>query len=187
MTNHRAKGAAKYAAIGAQAFVLLLAALTASPVAAAEPVPAGHPPSVAFLGVRFINDNEGLEPTTDAERNRLAMLEKQVTSRMAASGKFTIVPVTPEVKAQLASSQPLGECGGCEVAAGNQLGAEQVAWVTVQKVSNLILNINLYMADVATDKMTFLKSVDVRGNTDETWSRSMKFLLDRYLLGKQAR
>ena len=187
MTSHRAKNVAEYAAAGGRAFVLLLAVLTAGHVAAAEPAPEGHPTSVAFLGVRFINDNEGLEPTTDAERNRIALLEKQVTSRMDASGKFTIVPVTPEIKAQLASSQPVGGCGGCEMVAGKQLGAEQVAWVTVQKVSNLILNINLYMADVATNKMTFLKSVDVRGNTDETWSRSMTFLLDRYLLGKQAR
>ncbi len=73
MTYHRAKGAAKYAAVGAQAFLLLLAALSAGPVAAAEPVPAGHPPSVAFLGVRFMNDNASLEPTTDARRaNRSA-------------------------------------------------------------------------------------------------------------------
>jgi outer membrane protein OmpA-like peptidoglycan-associated protein len=28
------------------------------------------------------------------------------------------------------------------------------------------------LADVANDKMTFIKSVDVRGNTDESWSRA---------------
>ena len=61
-----------------------------------------------------------------------------------------------------------------------------MAWVTVQKVSNLILNINVYMADVANDKMTFIKSVDVRGNTDESWSRSMTYLLNNYLLSKKS-
>ena len=58
--------------------------------------------------------------------------------------------------------------------------------MTVQKVSNLILNINVYMADVANDKMTFIKSVDVRGNTDESWSRSMTYLLNNYLLAKKS-
>ena len=61
-----------------------------------------------------------------------------------------------------------------------------MAWVTVQKVSNLILNINVYMADVANDKMTFIKSVDVRGNTDKSWTRSMTYLLDNYLLSKKS-
>jgi hypothetical protein len=142
-------------------------------------------PSVAFLGVRLINDNEGLDPTNDAERNRVAALEKQFTSALADSGKYTIVPVPDDVRVQIAKGQPIGECGGCDVAFGKQLGAERIAWVTVQKVSNLILNMNVYMADVATDKMTYIKSVDMRGNTDESWLRSMKYLLDNYLLAKQ--
>jgi hypothetical protein len=32
--------------------------------------------------------------------------------------------------------------------------------------------------------MTYIKSVDIRGNTDESRSRSMKYLLDNYLLSK---
>ena len=28
--------------------------------------------------------------------------------------------------------------------------------------------------------MTFVKSVDIRGNTDKSWSRSLKYLLDNY-------
>jgi hypothetical protein len=150
--------------------------------AVAEP----NPVRVAFLGVRLQNDNEGLEPTTDAERNRIAMLGKQFTSALADSGKYTITPLTDDVRAQIASGQPIGQCGGCEATLGKQLGADRVAWVTVQKVSNLILNINVYIADVANDKMTFIKSVDVRGNTDESWSRSMTYLLNNYLLSKKS-
>lgn len=141
-------------------------------------------PSVAFLGVRFINDNKKLDPTSDAERNRIAKLEKQFTTVLSASGKYSIVPTPDTVKAEIARGQPVGACGGCDVAFGKRLGAERVAWVTVQKISNLILNMNVYMADVATDKMTYIKSVDIRGNTDESWSRSMTYLLDNYFLNK---
>ena len=35
------------------------------------------------------------------------------------------------------------------------------------KVSDLILNLNVYMADIADRKLTFVHSVDIRGNTDE--------------------
>ena len=54
--------------------------------------------------------------------------------------------------------------------------------MTVQKVSNLILNMNLYVADPQTGKQTFMKSVDMRGNTDESWSRAMSYLLRNRLL-----
>ena len=46
----------------------------------------------------------------------------------------------------------------------------------------MILNLNVYMANVSSKKMTFVHSVDIRGNTDESWTRSLKYLLDNYLL-----
>jgi hypothetical protein len=52
----------------------------------------------------------------------------------------------------------------------------------VQKVSDLILNINVYMADVAAGKLVFVHSVDIRGNTDESWTRGITYLVKNYLL-----
>jgi hypothetical protein len=49
---------------------------------------------------------------------------------------------------------------------------------TVQKVSNLILNINVYMEDVQTG------SVDIRGNTDESWRHGLDYMLRHYLFGE---
>lgn len=48
-------------------------------------------------------------------------------------------------------------------------------------LSNLILNINVYMEDTATGKMEFVKSVDIRGNNDESWRRGLDYLLRYYL------
>jgi hypothetical protein len=55
----------------------------------------------------------------------------------------------------------------------------------VQKVSDLILNINVYMADVAAGKLAFVHSVDIRGNTDESWTRGVTYLVKNYLLADQ--
>ena len=44
------------------------------------------------------------------------------------------------------------------------------------------MNMNVYMADVVSEKMTFVHSVDIRGNTDESWTRSLNYLLDNYFL-----
>jgi hypothetical protein len=144
------------------------------------------PARLAFLGVRIQNDNEGLEPTTDAERNRMASIGKQFTSALAASGNYEIVPLTPEVQSKLASGQAVGHCGGCESDYGKALNADRVAWITVQKVSNLILNMNVYVVDPQAQKYVFIKSVDIRGNTDESWSRSLKYLLDNYFFEQKS-
>ena len=52
----------------------------------------------------------------------------------------------------------------------------------MQKVSNLILNINVYMEDAESGKMKFARSIDIRGNTDESWSRAASYLLRNRLL-----
>ena len=68
------------------------------------------------------------------------------------------------------------------VEAVDNSGANWAAWGTVQKVSNLILNINVYMEDAESGKMKFARSVDIRGNTDESWRRGLDYLLRNYLL-----
>ena len=55
-----------------------------------------------------------------------------------------------------------------------------VGWV--QKVSNLILNINLYLRNAATGDVLVLGSVDIRGNTDESWRRGTEYLLKHRIL-----
>ena len=158
------------------ALMLLAAAASLQQTRAAEP------PTVAFLGVQFINDNEGFEPTTDAERARIATIAELFKSQLTASGRYAFVDVPADVKARIAAGQPVGECAGCEIEFGKELDADRVAWITVQKVSNLILNLNVYMADVDTGQMTFLRSVDIRGNTDRSWTRGLTYLVENSLL-----
>ena len=61
---------------------------------------------------------------------------------------------------------------------GRAVGAGLVAYGWVQKVSNLILNINLVIADVSTGRQVRADSVDIRSNTDESWQRGLRYLLD---------
>jgi hypothetical protein len=44
--------------------------------------------------------------------------------------------------------------------------------------SNLILNINVEVRNVATGGTVYAKSVDMRGNTDEAWLRGARRLVD---------
>ena len=51
----------------------------------------------------------------------------------------------------------------------------------VQKVSNLILNMNIVVRDAKTGQIILSKSVDMRGNTKESWSRALDWLVNRPL------
>ena len=162
------------------ASVFIVALLTLGFFAA--PALAADPPSLAFLGVHFQNDNESLEPTSDGERARLVRTGEDFTQRLSASGRFKIVPTSDAVQAKIASGQAVGECGGCEIDYGRALDTNFVAWIRIQKVSNLILNMNVFIADVKSGRTVLTKSVDLRGNTDDSWSRSLKYLVKNSVL-----
>jgi hypothetical protein len=75
----------------------------------------------------------------------------------------------------------ISNCNGCERDFAIKAGADRAAWSTVQKVSNLILNIDVYIEDARQKKMEFPKSVDIRGNIDESWRHGLDYMLRHYL------
>ena len=174
---------APLAALGAL-LMLVFCVVGERPAAAASP-PFNSVKTVAFLGVQFLNDHEDLEPTTAAERARLASIEELFKSELEASGRYRFAPVAADEAAKIAAGPEIGSCGGCEFDYGKQLGGDFAAWIVVQKVSDLILNINVYMADVEARKLTFVHSVDIRGNTDKSWKRGLTYLVKNYLLAGQ--
>jgi nitrate reductase NapAB chaperone NapD len=114
------------------------------------------------------------------EQIRLNRVGDQLRKGLAESGKFIIVDIAP-VEAE-ALKNNLQACGGCDVDLAQRLGADLAITGTVQKVSNLILNMNVYIRDVHTGKLVISMSADLRGNTDESWSRAANYLLRNRLL-----
>jgi len=47
----------------------------------------------------------------------------------------------------------------------------------LRMISNLILNINIEIKSVVTGNIVLKKSVDIRGNTDASWSRGVSHML----------
>jgi Protein of unknown function (DUF2380) len=68
-------------------------------------------------------------------------------------------------------------CDDCADQVGRQLGVELVMTPWVQKVSELILNVNVQIYDVTARQPIFTKSVDMRGNDDVSWQRAVRFLV----------
>jgi Protein of unknown function (DUF2380) len=109
------------------------------------------------------------------ETARLVRLGDQLRMLVTNSGKLDVIDIAP-VRTE-AHNINLQACGGCDADFAQKLGAEVSITGTVQKVSNLILNINLYARVVATREPLVAMSVDIRGNTDESWSRGLEYLV----------
>jgi Protein of unknown function (DUF2380) len=118
-------------------------------------------------------------PRTD-EHDRLMRVGDQLRKELAESGKFTLLDIS-KVNAAAHGSN-LQACGGCDVQYAQQLNADLAITGVVQKVSNLILNMNIYLRDAHTGRLVVAMSADLRGNTDESWSRAMTYLVRNRLL-----
>jgi hypothetical protein len=138
--------------------------------------------AVAVFDFELINTS--LEGATNGlradEQARLGRLSGQLRQRLTESGRFSLVDITPIASEARASN--LQACGGCDSRLAKRVGAELAITGTVQKVSNLILNMNIYIRDVSSERTIAAMSADMRGNTDESWSRTLDWLIRNRLL-----
>ena len=140
------------------------------------------PPKLAVFDFELVDTSlqgEVSGPRAD-EHDRLMRVGDQLRKQLAESGKYHLLDIAPVNAAAHGSN--LQACGGCDVQYAKQLGADLAITGVVQKVSNLILNINIYLRDVHTGRLVTAMSADLRGNTDETWSRATSYLLRNRLL-----
>ena len=114
------------------------------------------------------------------EQARIIQVSEQLRQRLAESGRFTVVDIAPIASA--AKAQNLQSCGGCDVDLAKRVGADLAITGAVQKVSNLILNMTIYVRDASSGTTIAVMNADMRGNTDESWSRTLDWLVRNRLL-----
>jgi hypothetical protein len=148
-------------------------------VVLACPMPAGAAWRIALFDFELINTS--LEPTRPDETARLDMISALLREEFAKRETFEVLDIAPLAEA-IEEAGYLRGCNGCELRLARRIGAEFAALGWVQKVSNLILNINLRVREVATGHLIKAGSVDIRGNTDESWRRGVRYLLERRIL-----
>jgi hypothetical protein len=97
------------------------------------------------------------------EQARLARMSDQLRQLLRDSGRFSLVDITPIASEAQASN--LQACGGCDMRMARRIEAELAITGTVQKVSNLILNMNIYVRDASSGATIAAMSADMRGNS----------------------
>jgi hypothetical protein len=158
-------------------FIVLMALVSATAWAGA--------PSIAVLPFEIEDDTltQGGPSDVSTQQRRLLVAADIVRQQLAQSGRYVVVDNGPAATliAQAQAREPLHECNGCELDIAGTLGAELVAVGWVQKVSNLIINLNLGIKRVANGRTLVIRSVDLRGNTDESWQRAARRLANDVL------
>lgn len=140
--------------------------------------PAGLP-SLAVIDFELV-DEQNNPAAQAAQEIRLRNATAQLQRELAERKLYRIVDPEPSAQLQreLRSQQSfLYRCDDCAAQIGQLLGADLVMATWVQKVSELILNLNVQIFDVRSQKVVFAKSVDMRGNTDLSWTRAVHYLV----------
>jgi hypothetical protein len=154
--------------------VILALLLSAAPAFADTP---WQGRSAAFFGIHFIDtstEGEVNGPRAD-EAARVEMLDQYIADGLTAGG-LTLVDMAPAAEQLKAVKNP-EHCNGCDTEIAKSLGADYSVVAEVQKVSNLILAVNIYVRDAETGAQLRGQAVDIRGNTDDSWQRGARYIL----------
>lgn len=156
-------------------FLIFLA--MARPLAAEE--------QVAFFGIVMLDSSLQTMTLGEAPEDaaRLEMITEMVRDHFTNAG-LVLMDLEP-VKEELDRVVNPAKCYGCDTRMGTKLGADFVLVGEVQKVSNLILTMNLQMRDATSGELVKGRVVDIRGNTDDSWRRGMRYILKTAFFGRE--
>jgi hypothetical protein len=130
------------------------------------------------LEFELIDDQKNVVPFPEQEA-RLAMVSQRLREALVKEELYDVIdsaPVAQLIRTEAARQSLLG-CNGCELDIARKAGADLILLAWVQKVSNLILNINIKVRDAKTGQDVLTKSVDLRGNNDQSWQRGIDFMV----------
>ena len=144
--------------------------------------------SLAVLDFELV-DEQNNPLTKAAQEVRLRNATAQLQRELTENGLYRVIDPAPSqaLQRRLREQQEfLYRCDDCAVQVGKLMDVELVMVTWVQKVSELILNVNVQILDVKAEQVMFTKSVDMRGNDDVSWNRAVRFLV-RDMTEKRAR
>jgi hypothetical protein len=110
------------------------------------------------------------------EAARVRMMTERLAEAFAARG-WEIVDTAPAAGTIERVMNP-SRCNGCDAKIARGLGADVAVTAEVQKVSNLILTINVYVRDAESGELLRLGNADIRSNTDASWRRGLDYVLE---------
>lgn len=155
-----------------------IAALTLTATASESP----RPIKLAVLNLELDDFTAGgpIAGESAAETARLQRMTTLARDLLSRSGLFEFVDVSRS-RSQMVADHWLRKCNGCDADAARDLGADMSFVGFFRKISVMEQYLELRIRDARTGQLVHVSQTDLRGETDESWSRALKFLI-RYEL-----
>src|SRR5215218_6445928 len=155
--------------------VLLLAASCCGTSGAAEP------PKAAVFDLELVDMSQEGERGERADQTaRIALASAELRRLLADSGQLQVVDLTSRA-ARIQDRSPLSKCNGCVEDLAREAGADLAVSGIVQKTSNLILSFVVEVREVNSGRRVRAGEVDMRGNTEETRLRGVRWIVKNRL------
>ncbi|MEJ1160806.1 DUF3280 domain-containing protein [Prosthecomicrobium sp. N25] len=130
------------------------------------------PTGMTAAGAAMLQGNNRL---AEDDRRRLGLATAELRRLVAEKGDQAVVDLAPMAE-KLKDAAPLHKCNGCDADLAREAGADFAVLGKVQKLTPVLVHIDIAVRDVAADTVVRTMSVDVNGDTDEMWVRGVRWL-----------
>jgi hypothetical protein len=161
---------------GLTAFLLTIAA------AASAETQTKPPPLAVFPVELWDTSGEGAKPD---QAEKLADATAILAKAVEKTGRYRVVDLAT-YKDAIEKASPRYACNGCWVSIAKEAGATFAAISTIHKVSSLISSFDISIANIETGKLVAYASGQFRGDTVESYTRSIAFLVNEELFKNEA-
>jgi hypothetical protein len=120
----------------------------------------------------------GESPEETARLQRMTALARDLLSQ---SGLFDIIDGSGSTD-QRVKDHWLRKCNGCDADIALALGADLSFVCFFRKISVMEQNLEIRIRDAHTGELAHASQTDLRGETDQSWSRALKFLIKYQLV-----
>ena len=120
-------------------------------------------------------DGEYVPQFKTDDLQRLKLVAEELKSLMTKDGRYEVMDLTPYA-AEIDKASPFSKCDGCDLEVGQKAGADLVVMGYVDKLSDALISLQIFVRDVKSGEMVKTMSAEIRGNTDELWLHGIRYL-----------
>jgi len=120
-------------------------------------------------------DGEVVPQSKPEDLRRLKVIADELRDLLRKDDRYEVVDLSP-FASDIEKAAPFIQCGGCETEIAAKAGADLSVIGFVDKVSDALLSLQIFVRDVKTGGLTKTMSAEVRGNTDELWLHGLRWL-----------
>lgn len=111
----------------------------------------------------------------EEDLRRLKVVADELKALMTKDGRYEIVDLASQAR-EIETASPFNKCDGCEAEIAAKAGAELAVTGFVDKLSDALISLQLFVRDVKTGQVKRAMAAEIRGNTDELWLYGVRWL-----------